>query len=338
MPGDHGQQVSESFLPPRCFSRPLHGVQLVRRDERERAHEWGADVVTVLEVWEEAAEPRTTGAPLWVKEDRGERYHSRTSLHETRRGLLLKVDCEGKGAFEYTPDGIGIWWLAGGTGPAHYFQTLGLSLWLERRGTPCIHANAVAAGEVAIGLIAPSRTGKTTLTAALLECGLQLMTDDMLALHCNEGRRWVYPGWPQLRMWPDSAERFAGRELAALARVHERFDKRVVEVAPGDGSRFCAYRRPLAQLFLLERRQASSTGKPGEDEVAIEQVSPGAAMIHLLQNGMLADACQALGVEGSRLGTLAELLHAVPLKRITYPSGAAYLPHVCELIQRELAE
>jgi len=312
-------------------------VQLIRRIAGQHEQVLVDDIVTTLEVWQQAVEPPTTGEPLWLKDDCGERYHSRLSLHETHLGLLLKVDCEGKGAFESTPDGIGICWQAGGTGPAHYFQTLGLSLWLEQRGTPCIHANALAAGEVAIGLIAPSRTGKTTLTAALLECGLQLMTDDMLALHRSAGQWRVYPGWPQFRMWPDSAQRYAGDDLEVLAKVHDRFDKRVVEVETGEGSGFCSHSRPLDQLFLLERREAGN-GEQGEDEeVAIEDLAPGEALIHLLQNGILGDAYQALGIERSRLGTLAELLNAVPLKKISYPSGLQHLRRVCERIERELA-
>ncbi|MBL4782715.1 MAG: hypothetical protein JKX92_10785 [Porticoccaceae bacterium] len=285
-----------------------------------------------LNVWALNTRPALTGDLIWVKEDVGERYKSLLSLTRTSNSLLLQVDCEGKGVFEYTPEGIGIYWEPGGTGPEHYFQALGMSLWLELQGVLCIHANTLAVGDFAIGMIAPSRAGKTTLTAALLQRGMQLMTDDMLALHPSSGEWKVYPGWPQLRMWPDSAEEFSANGLKIQERVHGRFEKRVVDVAIENS--FCKQSRPLEHLFLLEMRDVEKGMAPGE--VEFTDVLPSEAMIHLLQNSILGDAYQPLGIELVRLQTLAELLDQVPLKKLSYPRGMENLPWVCEQIKKEL--
>ncbi|MCB1843993.1 MAG: hypothetical protein KDI09_13600, partial [Halioglobus sp.] len=281
--------MATTFLTDECLSKPLHGVRLVHG---KTGAEKGATLAT-LNVWQEEAELADVGDAIWRQQDAGERYQSLISVHPSPRGLVLKIDCEGKGAFSYTPEGVGIRWEADGTGPAHYFQTLGVGLWLEQRGIPCIHANALAAGDKAIGLIAPSRTGKTTLTAALLGHGLQAMTDDMLALHPNAAQWEVHPGWPRLRMWPDSAESFTGQGAQTLAKVHERFEKRLVKLE--EGGAFCAQERPLRQLYLLERR-ASEAG-----EVVITDLAPGEAIIHLLQNSILGDVYGALALEAKRL-------------------------------------
>ncbi len=316
-------------FPQRCYRRPLHGVRLVQGAEEESLQGFTGESITTLRVWQQDSRCGTTTEPLWTMADQGERYETLLSLEKSPRGLLLKVDCEGQGEFEYTPEGIGVNWKQGGTGPEHYFQTLGLSLWLEQRGVPCIHANALAAGNGAIGLMAPSRTGKTTLTAALLETGLQLMTDDMLALHRENGQWQVYPGWPQVRMWPDSAARYAGEGLAALDKVHQRFEKRVVDLEQNDSLGFCAEPRPLRQLYLLDRHE------PEHGEVKVSAVTPGEALIHLLQNSMLGDAYQALNIETQRLKTLAQLLQQVPLKKISYPSGMQHLHRVGKEIEKQ---
>ncbi|HEB78465.1 MAG TPA: hypothetical protein ENI90_08060, partial [Methylothermaceae bacterium] len=132
---DRGQQ---SHLP----ARPLHGVRLLQDGIDDPVK--GGDTTMALRVWRQDQPPKPAGAPIWHKADRGDRYQSLLSLYRTENGLELKVECEGRGVFEYTPNGVGIAWEYGGTGPAHYFQTLGLSLWLELQGVPCIHANALA--------------------------------------------------------------------------------------------------------------------------------------------------------------------------------------------------
>jgi len=307
--------LCEAGLSWSYLDRPLHGLLL---QASEPAASSGsprgsslaqAPETTPLKLWKNPEEPKTTGL-LWSKEDRGERYSSRLELHRTQQGLLLKIHCEGSGSFEYRPEGIGIHWKRGGTGPEHYFQTLGAALWLELQGIPCIHANALDTGKGAIGLIAPSRTGKTTLTASLLKAGLRLMTDDMLALHHVGGQWLVQPGWPQLRMWPDTARRYAGEGVERLPRVHERFEKRIVHLEPQ--RYFCSQEQPLKRLYLLERRESEK----GETETT--DIPPGEALVHLLQNSMLKK--------------LAQVLEAVPLTRIRYPSGLHHLGAVCQRI------
>ena len=328
-------ETATTPLPDWCYRFPLHGLRL-QAAEREPDDRPGATGTTTgdeptLKLWSLPWVPEHEPLPLWQKEDRGERYHSLLRLYRGETGLLLKIDCEGKGVFHYRPQGIGIHWERQGTGPAHYLQTLGVALWLELRGVPCIHANALATSDGAIGLIAPSRTGKTTLTAALLQSGMRMLTDDMLALHRRGGEWRASPGWPRFRMWPDTARHYAGRPVEQMERVHERFDKRIVELETNNDNRFCDQGRPLKQLYLLERREAE-TG-----EIQIQPVPPGEALLQLLRNGILADAVEPLGLERARLGLLAELVEQVGFSRIRYPSGMQHLEALCERIREHQA-
>ena len=311
---------------PDLFDKPLHGVQLLRDGFAQKNS--GCQLFLQLRVGRNRKQ-RTT-KPLWSLKDEGDRYSSLVELFCADQVDTLTIDCEGKGSFEYTDQSVAICWEENGTGPEHYFQSLGLGLWLEKQGVPCIHANALAIDDFAIGILAPSQTGKTTLTAALLHAGLAMMSDDMLALYQADNEWRVYPSWPIFRVWPDSAKMYAETDIETLPRVHSRFDKRIIDLETCSGLKSCQSSRPLKQLYLLDRQ--STTESSQRNSVTIEAVSPAHALVHLLQNSMLGGAYSALGVEQGRLKKLAALLEMVPLKKITYNSGMELLPEVCKTL------
>jgi len=295
--------------------------------------------------------------PLWSLIDEGERYSSEMTLYEGQDSQgqpsqMLAIMCEGKGTFHYTRQGIKVHWQKEGTGPEHYFQSMGLGFWLEQQGVPCIHANALAINDTAIGILAPSQTGKTTLTMALMKAGMAMMSDDMMAVHSIDNEYRVYPGWPLFRVWPDTAKAIEpngaeytkqakgpeGKEQSKaeeLPRVHSRFDKRVIDIGTRTDFDFCSTARPLKHLYLLERREIESsdaTDNKQHNTVKIESIKPAHALMHLLQNSMLGGAYKALGIEQQRLTALAKLLEQVPLKKVSYSSGMQHLPSVAQAI------
>ena len=94
--------------------------------------------------------------PIWSMQDEGQRYTTQVALYQPEsETLLLKVDCQGKGVFRFKANTLTIDWQDEGTDAAHYFQTLGVALWLELNNVLCIHANALAYGDAAIALVAP---------------------------------------------------------------------------------------------------------------------------------------------------------------------------------------
>lgn len=316
-------------LAERYLHLPLHGVQLQPGSgggqPRQPAAGISGRAAHTLRVWPIEGALEAPLRLLWQREDRGERYRSRFELHQTPQGVRLAIRCEGRGAFDYTPQGMGIHWHRQGTGASHYLQTVGLALWLEREGIPCIHANVLAGRDGAIAIMAPSRGGKTTLTAALLDAGWRLMSDDMMALHRDNGWK-VYPSWPRFRMWPDMVRALAGMEPAELERVHQRFEKRIVELHRHPRWQACDRVQPLRALYLLQRRPERGGG------IELERVPPSQALVMLLQNSILGDAYRALGLEAQRLNTLARLVDQVPLLRLSYPSGVERLPEVAKTL------
>ncbi|WOJ94285.1 hypothetical protein R0135_03760 [Congregibacter variabilis] len=282
--------------------------------------------------------------PIWQREDAGERYRSTQALYKAPDGYVLSIACEGSGRFKITAASIVVDW-DGGTPYTHYLQTLALALWLELRGIPCIHANALAIDEDrAIGLMAPSRGGKSTLSAALIKHGAQLCTDDMVALYPASPRGFgVYPAKPVMRLWPDSAQTFvSSSDAQVLPRVHSRFAKR--ELTLTDDSAVCRSRRDLVALFVLDRTEPSdpAADKNTDSDASpalttaispsVEPIAGAAALLQLMQNSMLADAYAALDIQLSRAVELSRLVDQVPIYRLNYASDMQQLPKVCAQI------
>ncbi len=207
-----------------------------------------------------------------------------------------------------------------------------MALWLEHRGCPVLHASAVCFGDRAVAFVSHSRAGKSGLAATCMRAGHALLTDDVLAIDPAVGVGMARPGYPMMRMWPDTAAHFVGPP-ASLTRVQPRSDKRRVRVGPGGFGTFCHHPVPLSRLYLPRRR-------PSQDRsagVTIQPVRGGAALVELLRYGFTGPWMKAHAVRARHLRILGDLASRVPVCRLEYPAGYNQLPAVYDAIQRDLA-
>lgn len=282
----------------------------------------------------------------WVMEDNGERYKSTVSLYiqdqkANNPKYILKVDCQGKGLFKIDKNNIDISWYNKGTDSAHYFQTIGLALWLELNNVLCIHANAVAYKNQAIAFVAPSRTGKTTLTAELCKKEFSVMTDDMMALHQQHNEYTIYPSWPVARMWPETLEIINNKNSKELEKVHQDFAKKIININEHSGFNFCEQPKKLKTIYILNRVE-DTTNNSENNKIStvcnITTLSSAEAVILLIQNSILGSAYKTLSLEQQRFIKLTQLVKNVSIKKITYLSGKQYLNTVQEIIINDLSE
>ncbi|HUM18415.1 MAG TPA: hypothetical protein VL086_22170 [Candidatus Nitrosotalea sp.] len=319
------------YLPPAVFRRRRYGVRfsLARAQDGVSASPAPADYLRVRYA---PSLPDPDGPALWervVGQSDPPAFHG---LYGVDGGFRLKVRCQGSGSFVFKGDELLIAWEPGGTGPAYYLFGLGLALWLETRGVPCLHANALAAGDHGFGLVGDSKTGKTTLTLALLQRGVSLVSDDLLTLAERGGRFWARPGLPQMRIWPDTiTDLLPTAEVQGLERVHPRLEKRWVPTEPIFPGAFARTAKAVRTLYLLERDTSGDL-----HEVVLETVPPSEALLKLLTYSVIGGAATALGVEVQRLGRLARVAATVRVRRLRYPDGLEWLPEVCEAIAADL--
>jgi hypothetical protein len=342
---------SEVNLPP------LHGVELRTHPLNNAKNTTLPFHLNVTVNYDDIGQSNAT--PIWNMVDEGERYTSVVELYKQDSKFELSVQCEGSGTFTFDDNNMQVNWQSSGTGFEHYLQSLGLACWLELQGIPCIHANAITLDNEASLIIAPSRTGKSTLTTHLLGHGFKLMTDDMAAIHSvANGTYKIYPSWPKVRLWPDMANSLIGMEVdtqkpneieddaapainksksenllkfSALQRkhVHQKFAKYEIELATKNDI-WETNSAPLKAIYYLERTEALDL------ECSIEPISASAGLMMLLQNSMLADAYTSMNVEMARLSHLAKLLNTIPIFKIRYASGLNNLNEVGIVLKKHI--
>lgn len=317
------------LLPAHAEHMPLHGVRLVM-ERPTSGVQYTAPFEHELQVrYRTKRSNLPVGELVWQSQHSGERYQSHLRLYKMDGAWCLQIDCEGKGSFTFRGNGIEIDW-RGGTGPSHYLQSIAIGLWLEMRSVTCIHANAVSLGDSAVGIIAPSQTGKSTLATALMADGFTLMSDDMLAVYDQGEQGWgVYPSWPQMRLWPDTVKQLLGQEAATLPRVHSRFAKCLVAL-DGDDEQHSQASKKLSRLYLLRPKASNANA------VVIQQLGAAQATVALLQNSMISDMGSALGFEQERLTRLAKLVSEVPVYSLEYPLGLDKLPQVVAKLKQDM--
>jgi hypothetical protein len=262
-------------------------------------------------------------APVYVSRLRTARGESNCTFHRLGDRDVLRFP--GVGDFALEAHRISCRAAAPADMAAVEIHLLGtvLCCWLERAGTPCLHASAVVTGGGAVGFLSHNGGGKSTLAAAMVAGGCPLLSDDVVAVEECASGFCGHHGYPQMRLWPEEARHFCGA-TASLPRLHADTTKLRVPVGAGGFGTFDDAKRPLSRFYLPVRRPAAD----GDPSVRLETLSPRDAVIELVRHSFVAALVEAAGWQPRRLDLFARLALAVPVKRLTYPSGLEHLPAV----------
>lgn len=205
------------------------------------------------------------------------------------------------------------------------------ALWLERRGTPTLHASVATLGGRAAGFLGNKGGGKTSALAACLARGHALLTDDLLAVTRTAEDFQVERGFSSLRLWPEQADHFLGGvDGLPLVRPDTAKVRTTVGVENSFG-RFAVGAAPLRRLYLPERHDDA-----GLDDVRLEPLPPEQAIMSLLRHSFLPREVHLFGWQPTRLKVLADLVGHVPVVRLRYRSGLERLPAVIARLEEDL--
>jgi hypothetical protein len=136
-------------------------------------------------------------------------------------------------------------------------QTLPFAALLN--GLEVFHSSAVVLAGQALAFVGPSRSGKSTLALELCRGGASFLSDDVLALECQEGVLVGHPGSAAVSLDPaglgaTETESLAGSgPPAAGALLGANARERLVSMHGA------ARPAPLAALFFLDRRADGPT-------------------------------------------------------------------------------
>jgi hypothetical protein len=201
---------------------------------------------------------------------------------------------------------------------------------LRVRGTLCLHAGVVSIDGVAVALIGPKGVGKSTLTAEFAHGGYPVLADDIAAITVGTGRARVEPGYPGLRLWPDTIEHVIAVDIETLPRVLTSMEKRFQPLnlaADATQWRFQSSSLPLAAICLL------SPGTTGTEPHIATLQRDSASLLTVLPH-LYASYAVDETERHEELRCLAELLAEVPLLAVSVPRKLEQTREVCARIGR----
>jgi hypothetical protein len=195
-----------------------------------------------------------------------------------------------------------------------------LALLLSQRGLFVLHASAVEVEGCAVAFLGESGQGKSTTAAAFHAHGHPVIADDVVAVQIDDGFPAVYPGYPQLKLWPEAVAAL-GDSAERLPQLHPDILKRGQDVR----RRFVAECLPLASLYVLAEGPALEIHPLRASEAAIEVVRHTYAARFLCRLGPAVHLQQSAG-----------LVRSARVQRLQRPCSLEQLPNLVRGVEADV--
>lgn len=193
----------------------------------------------------------------------------------------------------------------------------GVATLLAQRGLFVLHASAVEVGAGAVAFVGGSGWGKSTTAAALHARGHALVADDVLALDLGSDTVRALPGFPQLKLWGETAAHL-GAPADGWMQYNPALDKGFQAAG-----RVIASPLPLDAVYVLD----------DGDDVAFEPLSCGQAVIELVRHSWAAGILRATAPR-RHFESCSSVAERVPLVRVCRPQVLERLADVVDAIER----
>jgi hypothetical protein len=196
-----------------------------------------------------------------------------------------------------------------------------LAVLLHQRGFLVLHASAVKVSGGAVAFVGDKGAGKSTMAAAMHARGHELVADDIVAIDTAGATPMAYPGFPQLKLFPESAAQLVD-DATALPRLHPEFEKRAARI----GSRFAADPLPLRAVYELIAGEAER----------IETPPPQQAFMQLVRHSYLLSLLSATGASEAHFRQAVSVATRVPVGRLVRRRSLDELPKVAKLVEQQV--
>lgn len=194
---------------------------------------------------------------------------------------------------------------------------------LRLRGVTCLHASAVAVDGRAIALVGVAGAGKSTTAAAFSQQGYPVLSEDVVALRDQGDSFLVQPGYPLIRLWPESVRALYGAE-DALPPLTPNWNKRYLDLTQ-NGGEFQRQPLPLAAVYVLDERSDAAAAP------FVESIPSQTGLITLVAN-TYANYLLDREMRAREFELLGRLVNNLPLRKLTPHSDPARAPELCRFI------
>ena len=203
-----------------------------------------------------------------------------------------------------------------------------LGIVLRLRGDVCLHGSVVELDNEAIGLLGPEGAGKSSTAAALAREGQRVLSDDLLVVNREGDRFYAEPGYPLLRLWPQSVGALYGSP-EAMPQLVESWDKRYLDLETTGA--FAERRLPLAAIYVLGERRAGLT------RAITEPLSQRQALLELVANSF-AGRLPGASARRSEFELLGPLTATIPVRRLVLGSNWEAVGDLARKLRDDLRE
>ena len=204
------------------------------------------------------------------------------------------------------------------------------TLWLEQHKVRCLHAATLCLHGKTAAFLADSTVGKSTLAAALLQVGAELLGDDIAPLMETEDGFMVSPAYPTMRLSKSQARQFLGAQ-AELAHWFPVLNKALIPIGVGGWEEYCNTLQKLERLYVLRRNPALLS-----KETRFEALSKTDAVLTMVRFSFGRRSSLALGTAAERMAFFTRLVEQVEVVRLAYPSGYEHLTEIARLIFQDM--
>ena len=200
---------------------------------------------------------------------------------------------------------------------------------LRLQGKLVLHGNAAGTGQRAIAWVGAKGAGKSTLSAAFLDAGHALVTDDQLVLRPSGSLWCAAHGVPRIRLWPGSVQTLSAQTRSDFLQPFGDAIKGYLEISP-PVSETPQISLRLAALYVLEPRCASLT------TAVIRHLPAGERLQSLMQHRL---ARQGLPISSAQhaaeFAMFSKLASQLPIYGLQLPDRLTALPEVVrQLVDR----
>lgn len=206
---------------------------------------------------------------------------------------------------------------------------IALGLLLHLRGFITLHASAVAIQGRAIAFIGQTGMGKSTTAAALHARGHPIITDDLLVLNTMEDSVRAYPGFPHLKLTPESIAKSVNEDPDHVPKIDPDGPKRSFAAEKN----FLRDPLPLQSIYALdyqEEKLNTASSSPYSEAIGGKE-----AIIELVRNSYVARLFPKEAVSERHLRCSSELAQTVPVYRLYREKSLSTLSTLAAFIEQE---